>query len=30
MSPDGKTLHMVFSGDDYFSVRRAMIAVAET
>ena len=23
MSDDGKTLHMVFSGDDHFSVRKA-------
>jgi CubicO group peptidase (beta-lactamase class C family) len=29
MSADGKTLHLVFSGDDYFSVRRATLTVAE-
>jgi hypothetical protein len=27
MSPDGLTIHMVFSGDDAFSVRRGRIAV---
>ncbi len=26
MSADGKTLHLVFSGDDYFSVRKATLA----
>jgi hypothetical protein len=25
MSADGRTLHLVFSGDDYFSVRRAIL-----
>lgn len=25
MSPDGRTLHLVFSGDDAFSVRRATV-----
>jgi hypothetical protein len=29
MSGDGKTLHLVFSGDDCFSVRRADLTVAE-
>jgi hypothetical protein len=29
MSADGKTLHLVFSGDDCFSVRRATLTVAE-
>ena len=29
MSGDGKTLHLVFSGDDCFSVRRATLTVAE-
>ncbi|MGH7127912.1 MAG: DUF4185 domain-containing protein [Planctomycetaceae bacterium] len=29
MSDDGKTLHLVFSGDDYFSVRKATLDVAE-
>ena len=29
MSPDGKTLHLVFSGDDGFSVRRAVLATPE-
>jgi hypothetical protein len=28
MSADGKTLHLVFSGDDAFSVRRATISVS--
>jgi hypothetical protein len=28
MSADGKTLHLVFSGDDYFSVRQATLTVA--
>jgi hypothetical protein len=27
MSADGKTLHLVFSGDDYFAVRKAMLLV---
>jgi hypothetical protein len=27
MSADGKTLHLVFSGDDYFSVRQATLTV---
>jgi hypothetical protein len=29
MSADGRTLHLVFSGDDAFSVRRATLTVAE-
>ena len=29
MSADGKTMHLVFSGDDCFSVRRAELIVAE-
>jgi CubicO group peptidase (beta-lactamase class C family) len=29
MSADGKTLHLVFSGDDSFSVRRATLQAAE-
>jgi CubicO group peptidase (beta-lactamase class C family) len=29
MSGDGKTIHLVFSGDDCFSVRRATLSVAE-
>ena len=29
MSADGKTLHLVFSGDDCFSVRKATLTVAE-
>ncbi len=29
ISPDGRTLHLVFSGDDYFSVRRATLQLAE-
>ena len=28
MSPDGKTIHLVFSGDDSFSVRRAVLQLA--
>jgi CubicO group peptidase (beta-lactamase class C family) len=28
MSADGKTLHLVFSGEDHFSVRRASLTVA--
>jgi hypothetical protein len=28
MSPSGRTLHLVFSGDDCFSVRKATLAVA--
>lgn len=27
MSPDGKTLHLVFSGDDHFSVRQATLTL---
>jgi CubicO group peptidase (beta-lactamase class C family) len=27
MSPDGRTLHLVFSGDDHFSVRRVTLEV---
>ena len=29
MSEDGKTCHLVFSGDDYFSVRKATLKVKE-
>jgi hypothetical protein len=29
MSADGRTLYLVFSGDDYFSVRQAKLKVAE-
>ncbi|MDA1315209.1 MAG: serine hydrolase [Acidobacteria bacterium] len=29
ISPDGKTLHMVFSGDDAFSVRRATLSTSK-
>jgi hypothetical protein len=29
MSDDGKTVHLVFSGDDSFSVRKATLTVAE-
>jgi hypothetical protein len=29
MSEDGKTVHLVFSGDDCFSVRKATLTVAE-
>jgi CubicO group peptidase (beta-lactamase class C family) len=29
ISPDGKTLHMVFSGDDHFAVRKAVLTVSE-
>ena len=29
MSADGKTVHLVFSGDDSFSVRRADLMLAE-
>jgi hypothetical protein len=28
MSPDGKTLHLVFSGDDCFSVRKVTLTIA--
>jgi hypothetical protein len=28
MSPDGKTLHLVFSGGDSFCVRRAILTLA--
>ena len=28
MSSDGKTLHLVFSGDDYFSIRKATLAIS--
>jgi hypothetical protein len=28
MSADGKTMHLVFSGDDYFSVRKATLILA--
>lgn len=30
MSADGRTLHLVFAGDDSFSVRRATLALEET
>jgi hypothetical protein len=30
MSDDGKTLHLVFSGDDYFSLRRVTLEVAKS
>lgn len=29
MSPDGRTIHLVFSGDDSFSVRQAALTVSE-
>ena len=29
MSGDGKTLHLVFSGDDFFSVRKATLTAAD-
>ncbi len=29
MSADGKTIHMVFSGDDFFSVRKATVSQSE-
>jgi hypothetical protein len=29
MSPDGKTIHLVFSGGDSFNVRQATLTVAE-
>lgn len=29
MSDDGRTMHLVFSGDDYFSVRQATLRVAD-
>ena len=29
MSADGKTVHLVFSGDDCFSVRKAILIVKE-
>ena len=29
MSPDGRTVHLVFSGDDCFCVRRAEIFLRE-
>ena len=29
MSEDGKTLYLVFSGDDHFSVRKATLKVAD-
>jgi hypothetical protein len=28
MSPDGRTIHLVFSGDDAFSVRQATLTTA--
>jgi CubicO group peptidase (beta-lactamase class C family) len=30
MSPDGSTIHLVFSGDDHFSVRKATVIRAST
>ncbi len=30
MSEDGRTIHLVFSGDDHFSVRRATVTVEST
>jgi len=30
MSEDGRTLHLVFSGDDFFSIRKAELIMAET
>jgi CubicO group peptidase (beta-lactamase class C family) len=30
MSPDGRTIHLVFSGDDAFSVRQAVLTTART
>lgn len=30
MSPDGRTLHLVFSGDDAFSVRKATVVLASS
>lgn len=30
MSADGKTMHLVFSGDDHFSVRSATVVIAES
>ena len=29
ISPDGRTLYLIFSGEDYFSVRKATLTVAE-
>jgi hypothetical protein len=29
MSPDGTILHLVFSGDDCFSVRQATIGIVQ-
>jgi hypothetical protein len=29
ISPDGKTLHLVFSGDDHFSVRKVTLTISE-
>jgi hypothetical protein len=29
MQADGRTLHLVLSGDDYFSVRKAKIVTAQ-
>jgi hypothetical protein len=29
MSADGKTLHLVFSGEDSFSVRRATVRLVD-
>jgi hypothetical protein len=30
MSPDGRTMYLVFSGDDAFSVRKATLTTSET
>lgn len=30
MSPDGRSMYLVFSGDDYFSVRRATLMLSES
>jgi len=29
MHDDGRTVHLVFSGDDHFSVRRGTLTIAE-
>jgi hypothetical protein len=30
MSEDGKTMYLVFSGDDFFSVRKAILTISPT
>jgi len=30
MSADGKTLYLVFSGDDYFAVRKASLVLSNS